>query len=192
MDPGGRDAGAELPGDGAGGGGAVAQGRPRGAGIGVGTAAWAAAGFFGIHALFAAAPWAYAGLKLLGGAYLLYLGARLLWQSNQVGGAEAQRRRPRSDASAFRLGLGTNLANPKSALFVASVFAAAMPDSPSLALGLLAMAVMVSISVGWYGTVACLFTLRRVSEVYRRGRRWIDRAAGAAFVLFGAKLVAGR
>jgi len=162
-------------------------------GIGIGTAVWAAAGFFGVHELFAAVPWMYAVLKTLGGSYLLLLGVRLLWNSGRAADTGSPvPERPRSGLSAFRLGLVTNLANPKSALFVTSVFATAMPDNPPLALGLMAMAVMVAISVGWYAVVACLFTTRPVADVYRRGRRWVDRVAGAVFVLFGAKLVASR
>ena len=53
---------------------AIGQSRAAGlravAGVGLGTMIWGAAGFFGVHALFAAAPWLYAGLKLFGGAYL--------------------------------------------------------------------------------------------------------------------------
>ena len=162
-------------------------------GIGVGTSVWAAAGFFGVHGLFAAAPWMYAALKTLGGGYLMFLGLRLLWNSK----ANTDSARPvpaslRSGLSAFRLGLITNIANPKSALFVASIFATAMPDDPPLALGLMAMAAMVAISVCWYAAVACLFTARRIADAYRQGQRWVDRLAGAVFVLFGAKLVFSR
>jgi RhtB (resistance to homoserine/threonine) family protein len=175
----------------------IAAGQSRAAGlraamgIGVGTAIWGAAGFFGVHALFAAAPWLYAGLKLLGGAYLIFLGARLLWRSRLS--AEKDRARAdhaRAGLSAFQLGLVTNLANPKSALFVASVFAAAMPTHPPLTLGLAAIALMVALSLSWYALVACLFTTHRIAAAYERGRRWIDRIAGAMFVLFGARLMA--
>ena len=48
------------------------------AGITAGTTIWAIAGYYGINALFAAVPWLYGALKLCGGAYLVYLGIRLL------------------------------------------------------------------------------------------------------------------
>jgi threonine/homoserine/homoserine lactone efflux protein len=163
------------------------------AGVGLGTMTWGAAGFFGVHALFAAAPWLYAGLKLFGGAYLIFLGLRLLAQSARKGNGDSERAdRPRSGLSAFQLGLVTGLANPKSALFVASIFAAAMPSEPPLMLGLAAIAVMVALSVSWYAAVACLCTTRRLSAAYARGRRWIDRIAGAIFILFGTRLIASR
>ncbi|WP_158818389.1 LysE family translocator [Methylocapsa sp. S129] len=173
---------------------AVGQSRAAGLraviGIGAGTAIWGAAGFFGVHALFTAAPWMYAGLKLLGGAYLVFLGSRLLWQSRRPAANEREKAdRPRS-LSPFQLGLVTNLANPKSALFVASLFATAMPNHPPVALGLAAIAIMVALSISWYALVACLFTTRRIAAAYEHGRLWVDRVAGAIFVLFGARLIA--
>src|ERR1700687_3433681 len=47
-------------------------------GIACGTVLWGLAGFFGIHLLFAAAPWLYLAWKLGGGGYLIVLGLRLL------------------------------------------------------------------------------------------------------------------
>jgi RhtB (resistance to homoserine/threonine) family protein len=176
---------------------AIGQSRAAGlravAGVGLGTMIWGAAGFFGVHALFAAAPWLYAGLKLFGGAYLIFLGLRMFAPAaRKVARDSEQADRLRTRFSAFQLGFVTSLANPKSALFVASIFAAAMPDHPPVTLGLAAIATMAALSVGWYALVACLFTTRRLSAAYARGRRWIDRIAGAIFILFGARLIASR
>lgn len=157
-------------------------------GIGVGTLIWGGAGFFGVHVLFAAVPWAYAGLKLFGGVYVVLLGVRLLRST----GADKAATLPRERGSAFRLGLVTSLSNPKSALFAASLFATAMPGDPSLTLGLSAIALMVAISVGWYAFVVCLISTGRMARAYRRSRCWIDRIAGGIFVLFGCRLLVSR
>ena len=47
-------------------------------GIGVATAIWGWAGLLGIQALFLAAPWFYAFLKVAGAAYLVVTGARMI------------------------------------------------------------------------------------------------------------------
>jgi threonine/homoserine/homoserine lactone efflux protein len=159
------------------------------AGIALGTAAWGAAGCFGLQALFVAAPWMYLALKLFGAAWLIFIGVQLIWRSRRnhpgsVDGAEPLA----SKDSAFWLGLATTLANPRSAVSVASIFATTMTADPSWMLSSLVIAVMVAVSVGWYGIVVCLFTLRQVSAAYRRARRWIERITGACFVLFGARL----
>jgi threonine efflux protein len=171
-------------------------------GIACGTVLWGLAGFFGIHVLFAAAPWLYLALKLGGGAYLIVLGLRLLVGRGSLatGVATDAGRRPRRPsasgrvpaASAFGLGLVTNLANPKAPLFATSLFAATLPAHPPVMLGLIAAATMGGISLGWFGLVVRLLSTPPVAAAYSRLRRWIDRVAGAAFVGFGAKLALER
>ena len=163
------------------------------AGIGVGTCFWGLAGCFGVKAMFALAPWLFGALKLVGAAYLIALGGRIIVASfRPPGPAPALRAGP-----AFRLGLLTSLSNPKSALFVAALFAAVLPRvqdeaGDPVVTGLAAVAEMVAISVGWYGLVVWLLTTRRAAAAYRHGRRRIDCVAGGIFVAFGARLLLER
>jgi threonine/homoserine/homoserine lactone efflux protein len=93
--------------------------------------------------------------------------------------------------AALRLGFLTSISNPKSALFVTALFAAAVPPEAPLAVGLGAVAEMALISVGWYSAVVWLLSTRAASAAYLRARRWIDRAAGTVFAGFGARLLLG-
>jgi RhtB (resistance to homoserine/threonine) family protein len=162
-------------------------------GVACGTCVWGLAGFFGIHVLFLAAPWLYVALKLCGGAYLVWLGIRLLLESFTHGTADQSGARPRlSEARAFRLGLVTNIANPKAALFTASLFAATLPADPPVTLGFAAAALMTLIALSWYGVVTCVLTAPRAARAFGRLRRWIDRAAGLAFIGFGTMLAVER
>jgi RhtB (resistance to homoserine/threonine) family protein len=160
-------------------------------GVILGTLCWGLAGWLGISALFAAAPFAYLFLKIAGGAYLLWLGARLLWKacrkSSSSEGPAA--RRTISPRQAFYTGLVTNLANPKSAVFVASLFAATLPAEHSWVHGALAVATMVLVSTLWYTFVLTVMRNPAVSGVYERGRRRIDAVAGVIFMGFGVKLL---
>ena len=157
-----------------------------------GTLVWGLAGWLGITALFVAAPAAFIALKLIGGAYLIWLGLRLLWQlrrdQKDLAFAPANQARM-SQVEAFRLGLLTNLANPKSAIFVASIFAAALPDDYHWAYGLSAVALMMGISAIWYMALAVFLTNPAMSAGYLRARRLINALTGAVFVGFGAKLM---
>src|SRR5262249_21326202 len=123
------------------------------AGIALGTAIWGAAGCFGVQALFVAAPWMYLALKLFGAAWLIFIGLRLIWQSLRSGPDHDGAGKARSKDSAFWLGFVTTLANPRSAVSVASIFATTMPAQPSSTLTLLVIAVMVAVSVSWYWLV---------------------------------------
>ena len=159
-------------------------------GIVTGTALWGLAGFFGISTLFALAPWLYTGLKVVGGAYLVFLGLRLIRASflrEAQSTPAAVAAKPGIWAS-WRLGLLTNLSNPKTAAFVTSLFATTLPAEPAMGLGLLAAGTMTAVSLAWYGTVAWVFATPVMTGIYSRTARLIDRAAGGIFTLFGAKL----
>lgn len=159
------------------------------AGTVTGTVCWGLAGWLGIGALFTAAPVAYMTLKTAGGLYLIWLGLNLLRQLRAPDQAvHAHGKSELSSFSAWRLGLVTNLANPKSALFVASLFAAAMtPGTPS-SHGIAAVGVMILISAAWYGALVLALSHAAVARAYLRAQRLIDALAGMIFVGFGVKL----
>ncbi len=74
-------------------------------GIACGTCLWGLAGFFGIHALFNAAPFLYLCIKIVGGGYLIALGFRLFAGSFRQHTTAARVRRSLSTRSAFGIGL---------------------------------------------------------------------------------------
>jgi threonine/homoserine/homoserine lactone efflux protein len=94
--------------------------------------------------------------------------------------------------SVYGQGFLGNMTNPKAALFVATIFATAMPASVPPALLALAVLTMATLSFSWYCSVALLFSSRRMSRIYDRLHKWLDRFAGSCYLLFGAHLVANR
>lgn len=156
-----------------------------------GTLCWGFAGWLGINALFQAAPFAYVALKIIGGLYLVWLGLKIF--------LDARKTRQSADIvtarievplkTAYRMGLATNLANPKSALFVASLFAATMPVGTPFLYGLAAIAVMVTVSTIYYTFLVALITHRTVAAAYLRAKKKIDLGVGMVFVGFGTKLL---
>lgn len=161
------------------------------AGTITGTFFWGLAGWLGINALFQAAPFAYLALKIIGGLYLVWLGIKLLRDlraSRQMADLAA----PRIDLplkAAYRMGLVTNFANPKAALFVASLFAATMPAGTPFLYGAAAIAVMVMVSTVYYTVLVSLITHRRVASAYLRAKKKIDLGVGLVFVGFGTRLL---
>ncbi|MEO1197695.1 MAG: LysE family transporter [Pseudomonadota bacterium] len=157
-------------------------------GLGLGTLIWAAAAWFGLAALFSAVPWLYAGLKLIGAVYLLYLAIQL-WryacdpppETNQVDIAVT--RRSRGVASALRRGVLTQLANPKVAVFFGSIFLALLPPDPApIVLAMIFVIVFVN-EVGWYAFVAMVMGSPPMRRRYARLKSTIDRAT--AIILGG-------
>ncbi|WP_295042840.1 LysE family transporter, partial [uncultured Paracoccus sp.] len=151
-----------------------------------GTLIWGLAGWLGISVLFAAAPALFIGLKLLGGAYILWLGYRLMrsaWRDGPPVDAAHVPKAPTASLTArraFRLAFLTNIANPKSAIFVTSIFAAALPADHDLLYGIASVAVMMAISSVWYSAVALRLSGRVMGTAYLAARRKVDALAGAA------------
>jgi threonine/homoserine/homoserine lactone efflux protein len=162
-------------------------------GIAAGIAVWGIAGFFGIRTLFIAAPWLYLTLKIGGGLYLIILGAKLLinsWKKDST--AEATTPHTEQRSNSFFAGLLTNLANPKAPVFTSGLFAASMPQHAPIYLGLACVASMFMIAVVWFACVATLLSLDRVSAIFLKNRRWIDRCAGITFMGLGLRFVTER
>lgn len=164
------------------------------AGTITGTFFWGLAGWLGINALFQAAPFAYLALKIVGGLYLVWLGFKILRDLRRSG--------PLADLgsqkikiplkTAYRTGLATNLANPKTALFVASLFAATMPAGTPFLYGLAAIAVMITVSTVYYTCLVGLITHPRVAAGYLKAKKKIDLGVGMVFLGFGTKLMLSR
>ena len=160
-------------------------------GIGTGTVIWALSGFLGITLLFRTAPWAYVSVKLLGGGYLVYLGMKLICSKpGKIPGENALLSKNMDPLRSYKLGLLTNLTNPKTAAFVTSLFAAVMPADATYSVALISVALMALISIVWYTAVAYVFSLEQFRTVSKRAKVWVDRVAGIIFIGFGIRLAA--
>jgi threonine/homoserine/homoserine lactone efflux protein len=156
----------------------------------------------GVSALMAASSTAFALLKWVGAAYLLWVGVRMLLtrssskasSETSLAGAESGS----SDAAAevdlktvFLGGFWTNALNPKVALFFLAFvpqFIAPGAAHPSLAffvLGVLFNFNAIFVNIGW--ALLAAWASRRVGAV-RRGMHWLERGAGALFIGLGLKL----
>ena len=159
-------------------------------GIATGAAVWASATLLGLSALFTHLPWLYGGIKFLGGIYLLSLGIKLWRTADQpLGPAKDQRLMPETDWQAFRLGLPTNLANPKAGIFFGGIFAALLtPDLP-MWVKLTAISIIIADATGWHIALACLFSTQRAQQFYQRLKRRIDRTTSTVLIIFGLRFL---
>lgn len=157
-------------------------------GIGAGAVTWALAAVFGLTLVFQAAPALLWVLKLAGAAYLVWMAATL-WRNAAVPLVTADTRAlPRSPFAAFRLGLWTNLSNPKAAVMFSSIFLGTLqPDTPFWVLGLLLAIIFLSETI-WNTAVARIFSLDRTRARYISLKTVIDRSFGGLLALLGAKI----
>lgn len=148
---------------------------------------WATTALFGLGLLFSAMPWLFWSTKLIGAAYLVWFGVRLFRRSGQpVHYSNAINKNPALH-SALRSGVATNLANPKSMVFYASVFAGAVPAQSSKET-LLSMVLMVgAIATIWYGSVALVLSIHRMAKIYHTRKTVIERTCALFLILLGIR-----
>jgi threonine/homoserine/homoserine lactone efflux protein len=178
----------------------MGQGRRAGllsvAGIGLGNAVHAAATSLGLAALLASSPLAFAGVRWLGGAYLVVLGVRRLL-SRDAGGVAAGAAGEAAPGGAsgggvLRQAFMVALLNPKTALF----FLAFLPQfadpragplpAQLLVLGAMFVLVAVITDSGYVVLADGLARFLRRHPGFAAGERWVT---GLVFV--GLGLVAG-
>lgn len=161
-------------------------------GVAAAAALWSGAAVLGVSLLFETTAWLYAVVKVLGGAYLIYLGLRSWRRAGMLLAAPAQVRTPPSGWRAFRVGFTTNLTNPQSVVFFGSIFAALLPAGSPVWLRAAAVGVVVFNALWWHLTLALAFSTRRVQGVYGALKRPLDYLLGGVLVLLGARLVLSR
>lgn len=157
------------------------------AGIACVSALWAAAALFGLGLLFGLFPWLFWSVKLLGAAYLVWIGIRLL---RGVGAPLPERpvlAARSSLARAFRNGMLTNLSNPKAMVFYGSVFSAFVPAGTMPATQAAMVATVGTIAALWYGGVAWFLASERAALVYRRIRPLLEGGCGLLLIAFGLR-----
>ncbi|MCW1932474.1 LysE family translocator [Pararhodobacter zhoushanensis] len=159
-------------------------------GIAAGAVFWASAAMFGLNLLFAVAPALLWALKLGGAAYLGWLGWLMWRDARQPLVMGDDRPVPRSGAAAFRLGLFTQLANPKPAVMFSAMFLGTVPpQTPAWVYAALLAVVFLNESL-WNMAVARLFSLDRTRTRYISLKTMIDRGFGALLALLGVKIAA--
>ncbi|WP_298722834.1 LysE family translocator [uncultured Ferrovibrio sp.] len=159
-------------------------------GMGLGGMTFASLALLGLVTLLMQVGWLYLALKLIGGAYLLYL-AFLIWRgaTQPLRMETPQAEAGRGVLRAFFIGLATQLSNPKTAVVYASIFAALLPADPPLWMTLLLPPLLFAVEFCWYCIVAVAFSAPRPRAAYLRSKRWIDRLAGGVMGLLGARLI---
>jgi RhtB (resistance to homoserine/threonine) family protein len=148
---------------------------------------------FGLSLILLQSANLFLAVKLLGAAYLIWIGIKALRQAWRNGPAPladvAPARRKRGLAKAFLEGFLTNALNPKVAMFYVAAFPQFIPhDTVAPLSAYLLVTIHATLNVAWFAPMVLLFD--RLSVVARSGRvqRWIKGATGAIFIGFGIKL----
>lgn len=159
-------------------------------GMGLGGALFGTVALAGLTALLLQVEWLYMTLKLIGGAYLVYLAIRI-WRgaSASLSVDMVSTFERKSVWRSFTFALVTQISNPKTAIVYGSIFAALLPASPPHWLLFVLPPMIFVVEASWYTFVALVFSANRPRAVYLHSKTWIDRTAGAVVGALGLRLL---
>ncbi|QSX31180.1 LysE family translocator [Shewanella cyperi] len=161
-------------------------------GIGTGTLIHIVAAAFGLSAILATSATAFTLVKILGGAYLIYMAISMFRGSKQTTELQGPKTEKSSLKSIYIQGVVTNLFNPKVALFFLSFmpqFISASSDNKPLAF------LFLGLVFNFNGMLWCHFIAWASSSMSRKisanqaVKKWLTRLAASLFGVFGIKLL---
>ena len=162
-------------------------------GVATGSGLFALAGLVGLLVLVHSIPSFALITRFVGGCYLAWIGVGMLLHCRSTKTLDTATTTPRepSPLASYRIGLLTNLTNPKAWAFYLSLFALLMnPDFPLWGKVVLNIAMFV-ISFAWYAIVAVLISSRRFQPVFLGLQPFIQGTLGVLLVVLGGKILLG-
>ena len=160
-------------------------------GIGLGVLVHVTYTLVGMGLLIQQSLWLFNAIKLAGAVYLVYLGVKML-RTRHDGTRDDGTVAHLSDAAALRTGFLTNALNPKTTVFILSLFMQVVrPETPLAAQ--IGYGAFISVAhMAWFGLVALCFSAGAVRQRLLAMRHWMDRVFGGMLVGFGVLLAVTR
>ena len=160
-----------------------------GLGVALGDGIYAALGLLGMAAVISQSGELFAAVKVAGGIYLLWMAWQLLRKQSSTSFDAPPANAAQRPLKLFLQGLITDLANPQTMLFFASIFAVTLSAETPTWAKMVSWLGIVSSSVIWRVLLSVSLSHRRVRAMYLRGQRTMECLAGLALAGFGARLL---
>lgn len=157
-------------------------------GVSTGLALYAALSLLGLSAILVEYQWLTWLVRVAGGAYLIYLGLRLVTARSPAIDARAAGQPLRGHPLVF--GFLVTLTNPKAIVLFASVFATAVTGATPSWLLLLMVGLVFASALSWYAGVTMFMSSAPVIRRFEHARHSIERAAGICFIAIGGRILA--
>jgi threonine/homoserine/homoserine lactone efflux protein len=163
-------------------------------GIALALAIWVSATAVGLSALLRASSELLFVLKLVGAAYLAYLGVRTLLESRRRPADLLADTPPTAPAHAiFRQGFLSAISNPKLGVFFVTFLPQFVAPGQALLPRLLELGLIFAV-IGWMWMNVYGLFITRIREIITapRVRQWMQRVTGVVLLGFGARLALER
>lgn len=156
----------------------------------------------GLGIVFANNLWVLNTLRYLGATYLIWLGISALWpdikavflkatsqqRCEPLKSENSRQNKPTRNSSAFWSGFACNALNPKTMLFIVSLFSQVISTDSTLLMELSYGAYIAIVHFVWFALVACLLTSAKVQKKVQVFKIWIERVTGLLMTSLGLRL----
>lgn len=157
-------------------------------GIGLGVLIHVTYTLVGVGVLIRQSLFLFNAIKLIGALYLIYLGIQMLRSATRSRTQAISSSTALSDAAALRTGFFTNALNPKTTIFIVSLFMQVVHPETPLAVQIGYGLFIAVAHIAWFSLVALCFSADRLQALLLSVRHWIDRLFGSLLLGFGVLL----
>ena len=147
---------------------------------------------FGLATLVAHSAPVLTAIKIVGGCYLIYLGAKGLASRRAVDSAAMAPAEFLSSRRCIGRGFLCNALNPKAPIYFVSLFTIVLsPDMPGYQIAIYGLWMML-IQFVWFALLALFLAKPSVVGLLRRSGHWLDRFLGAAMIVLGLRILVAK
>lgn len=163
-------------------------------GVALGSFCWAFLTAFGLTALLASYAPALTGIKIAGGAYLLWLSYKSFKAAASAHDIEPTTLKGVTFGyrAFFMRGFVVQMTNPKAALAWIAIISLGLQENAPWWVGFSVVIGTTILSIVIHCVYAVAFSTTTMVHLYSKGRRWIQGALGALFAFAGFKLLTSR
>jgi len=160
-------------------------------GIGSGISIHVLYTLLGVGLLISQSAYMMITAKILGAAYITYLGINLLRSKPNLeqSASIAVDNDPKQQKKAFMIGFMTNVLNPKATLFFLAIFTTIVSaNTPLIVQSIYGLWIIIS-TAAWFCLVSFLFSQQGVRQKFLNHGHWFDRVMGIILLIFAVKLL---
>jgi len=151
----------------------------------------------GLGIVFANNLWVLNTLRYVGAMYLIWLGVSALWpdiksrlfKQGSLSAPNSKAAKISNSHSAFWSGFACNALNPKTMLFIVSLFSQVISTDTSLLMELSYGAYIALVHFIWFALVASLLTTDKLQTKIACVKIWIERVTGLLLMGLGLRLL---
>ncbi len=159
-----------------------------GLGLAAASATWTALVLGGLGLIIVHVGWLYTAIRLVGAVYLIWIGARMVWEAR----APMQAMRATAPArgwATWRKAYFVSMTNPKSAAFYGSILAVMIPVHAPVWFYAAIILIATGLSALWYCGVAILLSTAPARRGFAKGKSVLETVMGVFLIGIGGRML---